>query len=162
MPHGVCSTIGHNYMPLLVLTVNIHPMVDMQRSSSHLNQQLAKFWRGWSSSSVCIWLAELGGDFLVTNFHLICQLLQSRSMAGADSGAYNANPENWTDYCVKNHKIVSKPFSITCVTEHPYKFNYSIREPGGQSPSWLFGQISMRYFNICSCWTIDGSDSKSR
>ena len=30
-------------------------------------------------------------------------------------------------------------------------------ESGGQSVSWLFGQISIRYFRICSCCTIDGS-----
>ena len=31
-----------------------------------------------------------------------------------------------------------------------------------QSPSWFLGQMSIRYLRICNCWTMDGSDSKSR
>ena len=55
-----------------------------------------------------------------------------REARQADSGADEAEP----GYCVKDHKIV-----FLIVLHHVCTFNYSRRELGGQSPSWLLAKF---------------------
>ena len=133
------------------LTENV-TLLEICNRVHHIYINIGQVRRGGSSSSFCICLAKRGWQFWSQIFTWFVNFW-IREARQADSGADEAEP----GYCVKDHKIV-----FLIVLHHVCTFNYSRRELGGQSPSWFFGQISTRYFNIWSCWTIEGSDSRSR